>query len=63
MSISLTKETKNTLAALSLESKATTETWADEAVTWANKTGRWGAPGVITAIESKNTISLTMETK
>ena len=51
------------LPSLTLESKIAGATWADETNTWANTPGTWQSQGAIASLESKNSGSLTLETK
>ena len=58
---SLTNDTKNT-AALTLPSKRS-RTWAQATVVWKPGDSRWNNTGSALALSSKNTVSLTNESK
>ena len=62
MSITITPEAKNALA-ISNESKPTGGKWNSDATrTWGDG-GTWGQPGTFLSKESKNSLSITNESK
>lgn len=61
MAIPLTPESKNIIA-LTGEAKAS-PTWDSATNTWDSAAGTWDVPGMVLIPETKNTITLTAETK
>ena len=63
MSITLTTENKNSAISITNENKPTGGKWNSDATrTWGDG-GNWGQPGTFINKETKNTISITNETK
>lgn len=48
---------------MTLESKDTGLTWGEADFTWADGAGTWAKPGTPIVEETKNSASLTLETK
>lgn len=63
MSLSITKESKNTIS-LTNEGKDDDMTWdSSDPLTWDDDPGVWDAPKKPLSKESKNTLSLSKESK
>lgn len=63
MSISITQESKNTLAITNESKSGATDTFADHPETFAEQSGTFGAPGTPITRESKNSLTITNENK
>lgn len=64
MALTLTNENKNTVT-LNLEAKysGNSITWDQATFTWDEAQGTWDNPALPMHLESKNTVTLTNETK
>ena len=64
MAITIDPENKNTALSVTNESKPTGGTWAEHTETWADTGGStWAGPGFPVTKESKNSLSVSNESK
>lgn len=63
MPLTITPESKNTALSITNESKATGGTFADFPVAWSSVTTPWGFPGLPIIKESKNSLTVSNESK
>ena len=63
MSVSISKESKNSTSTLSNDSKDNDLTWDEATMTWDEATRTWDSPGRPMTKESKNSYSLSNESK
>lgn len=61
--VTITPESKNTLAIINESKSGGSTTWAEHTETWADAGGSWAAPGTPIIKESKNSLIITNEAK
>lgn len=62
MSLSLTNTTKISLT-ITNQDKKNDDTWDEATYTWDEATGTWDTPGLVLSKDSKNSLTITNETK
>lgn len=62
MSLSITPENKNDLT-ITNQNKDYGMTWNEATFTWDEAVGTWDVPGLVIVEESKNSISISNESK
>ena len=65
MAITIDPENKNTALSITNEAKTSgnATTWAEHSETWEDTSGTWERPETPLALESKNSLSISNETK
>ena len=61
-SLTITAETKNDLT-ITNENKRSSDTWDEATYTWDNADGTFEVPGIVLGRDSKNSLSITNESK
>ena len=63
MPLSITNETKNNVTISNEDKNDSAATWDDMAITWDSASGTWDAPGTPFTLPTKNSLTITNETK